>query len=95
MRSIKKSFTQTAISAVIVQRDGNRKAILSDEQTVTTFERVKDTKAAAKIFAAEKGVAYGSVVVQNMRETEKTFRISAENFLANAEEITPENPASI
>lgn len=95
MRSIKKSFTQTAISAVIVQRDGNGKAILSDEQTVTTFEPVKDTTAAAKIFAAEKGVAPGSVVVQNMRETEKTFRISAENFLANAEEITPENPASI
>lgn len=94
MRTIKKNFTQTTISAVIVQLDGNGKPFFSDEQTVTTFERVKPTMA-AKIFATEKGVPLGNVIVQGITEIEKTFRITSEKFIANAEEITPENPASI
>lgn len=95
MRTIKKNFTQTAINAVIVQHDGNGKAILSAEQTVTTFEPVKNAMAAAKIFATEKGITPGNVVVQRITETEKTFRITPEKFIANAQEITPENPGSI
>lgn len=90
MRSIKRSFTVTNVTAQRV-RVINNNVVVENLGTITTMDKVTDVNA-AKVFAKHcPAVSKGdNVVVVNIETGEESYIMSGEDFIAHAKRINNE-----